>query len=193
MLRMRKTREQAAETRQHIMDAAARLFRRDGIDAVGVDAVMQAAGLTHGGFYGHFPSKEALVAEVSAASLARAAERWDRVSQECPPAEALHRIVDPYLDSAHVAAPERGCVLATIGPEVARRPASRSAMTDSIRSMAQSLGRCLPGSGQGQGLAALSTMVGAVVLARLVDDPALVERLLESARRAVAGDAAAEA
>ena len=65
---MRGTREQKVETRRRIMDAASRLFRREGIDAVGVDAVMQQAGLTHGGFYGHFPSKEALAAEVCADS-----------------------------------------------------------------------------------------------------------------------------
>ena len=62
---MRRTNEQKAETRQHIVEAAGRLFRQHGIDAVGVDAIMHAAGLTHGGFYGHFPSKEALVAEVA--------------------------------------------------------------------------------------------------------------------------------
>jgi TetR/AcrR family transcriptional regulator, transcriptional repressor for nem operon len=73
MLRMRRTNDQKAETRQHIVEAAGRLFRQHGIDAVGVDAIMHAAGLTHGGFYGHFPSKEALVAEVADASLARGA------------------------------------------------------------------------------------------------------------------------
>jgi len=182
---MRKTKEQAAATRQRIMEAAAVLFRRHGIDAVGVDAVMQAAGLTHGGFYGHFASKEALVAEVSAASLARSARRWDRISQQAPPAEALQRIVGSYLSAAHVAAPETGCVLTALGPEVARRPEARAALSTSIRDMVQALARCRPDQPEPAALAALSTMVGAVVLARLADDPALADAFLQAAERAV--------
>ncbi len=118
---MRVSSERKAETRGRILEAAGALFRSHGIDAVGVDAIMHEAGLTHGGFYAHFASKEALVAEVSAASLARAAARWERISQEADHATALARIVESYLDPAHVAAAERGCVLATLGPEMARR------------------------------------------------------------------------
>ena len=126
---MRMTSERKAETRERILAAAGALFRSHGIDAVGVDAIMHQAGLTHGGFYAHFASKEALVAEVSAASLARSAARWERISQEADPATALARIVDSYLDPAHVAAVEHGCVLATLGPEMARRQDARPAIT----------------------------------------------------------------
>src|SRR6185312_15094386 len=185
MLRMRKTKEQKAETRQRIVDAAAALFRQHGIDAVGVDAVMHAAGLTHGGFYGHFASKEALFAEVSAALLARAAARWERISRESPPAEGLRKIVESYLDPAHVAAVERGCVLTTLGPEVARRPDARPALTQSMRDMVQALARCLPEQREEPAMAALATMVGAVVLARLADDAALSDGFLRSAKAAV--------
>ncbi len=108
--------ERKAETRQKILEAAGALFRKRGIDAVGVDAIMHAAGLTHGGFYAHFASKEALVAEVSAASLARAAARWERISQEDDSRTALAKIVEAYLDPAHVAASEQGCMLTTLGP-----------------------------------------------------------------------------
>src|SRR5258708_9534955 len=104
MQAMRVTGERKAESHQRILEAAGALFRSQGIDAVGVDAIMHQAGLTHGGFYAHFASKEALVAEVSAASLARSAERWERISQEADPATALARIVESYLDPAHVAA-----------------------------------------------------------------------------------------
>jgi TetR/AcrR family transcriptional repressor of nem operon len=192
MLRMRRTNEQKAETRQHIVDAAGRLFRQHGIDAVGVDAIMHAAGLTHGGFYGHFPSKEALVVEVAAASLAPAAARWERIAREDPPEVALRRIVGSYLDSAHVAVMEEGCVLSTLGPEVARRPEARPGIAASVRVMADALGRCLPGglpaAHPSQALAALSTMVGAVVLARLADSPDLAEAILAAARAAVTQD-----
>src|SRR4051812_8863964 len=159
--------ERKTETRQKILEAAGALFRKRGIDAVGVDAIMHAAGLTHGGFYAHFASKEALIAEVSAASLARSAERWERIGEELEPAEALERIVGSYLDPAHVAAAERGCVLATLGPEVARRPDARPAITGSVRRMVEVLTRCLPGRRRQRALQALSGMVGAVVLARL--------------------------
>jgi TetR/AcrR family transcriptional regulator, transcriptional repressor for nem operon len=176
--------ERKAETRQKIMEAAGALFRKQGIDAVGVDAIMRAAGLTHGGFYAHFASKEALVAEVSAASLARAAGRWERISQEGDSRNALAKIVEAYLDPAHIAASEHGCMLTTLGPEVARRLAARAAVTDSIRTMADALQRCLPGQRRRDALAVLSGMVGAVVLARLSDDPAFADELLAATKYA---------
>src|SRR3984885_5078325 len=172
---MRVTNQRKAETRERILEAAGALFRPHGIDAVGVDAIMHQAGLTHGGFYAHFASKEALVAEVSAASLARSAARWERISQEHDGRTALAMIVEAYLDPVHIAASEQGCMLTTLGPEVARRIASRPAITDSIRRMADALARCLPGRGRRDALATLSAMVGAVVLARLSDDPELAD------------------
>ena len=179
---MRMTAERKAETRERILNAAGELFRSKGIDAVGVDAIMHRAGRTHGGFYAHFASKEALVAEVSAAALARSAARWERISQDDDPATALRRIVDSYLDPAHVAATEHGCVLATLGPEVARRREVRPAITVSVRSMLDSLARCLPGRRRERALEALSGMVGAVVLARLCDDPELAAEFLTVGR-----------
>jgi TetR/AcrR family transcriptional repressor of nem operon len=184
MLHMRKPTEHKAETRARIVEAASTLFRQHGIDGVGVDAVMHAAGLTHGGFYGHFSSKEALVAEVSAASLARAAARWERISAETPPDAALAEIVKGYLDPVHVAAVERGCVLTTLGAEVARRPEQRPAITASMERMVEVLARLLPG-GRDRALAALSGMVGAVVLARLADGPELAAEILSCAKAAV--------
>ena len=180
---MRMTSERKAETRERILAAAGELFRGHGIDAVGVDAIMHHAGLTHGGFYAHFASKEALVAEVSAAALARSAERWERIGQEAEPATALARIVDSYLDPGHVASAERGCVLTTLGPEVARRRDARPAITASIRRMLDALARCLPRRRRERALEMLSGMVGAVVLARLCDDARLAEEFLAAAKR----------
>ena len=180
--------ERKAETRQKILEAAGGLFRTRGIDAVGVDAIMAAVGLTHGGFYAHFASKEALVAEVSAASLARAAARWERISQEHDDGTALAKIVEPYLDPAHVAATEQGCMLTTLGPDVARRGGLRPAITTSVRRMVDALARCRPDRSRRDALATLSGMVGAVVLARLSDDPALAEELLLAARQAACPD-----
>jgi TetR/AcrR family transcriptional regulator, transcriptional repressor for nem operon len=182
---MRMTSERKAETRDRILSAAGELFRSHGIDAVGVDAIMHRAGLTHGGFYAHFASKEALVAEVSAAALARSAARWERISQEeAEPAAALSRIVESYLDPAHVAAAARGCILTTLGPEIARRDDARPAITTSIRRMLDVLAGCLPAPCRQRALTTLSAMVGAVVLARLCDDSRLADEFLAAGRRA---------
>ncbi|MBN8874978.1 MAG: TetR/AcrR family transcriptional regulator [Rhodospirillales bacterium] len=187
---MRTTAAQKAETHDRIVEAAARLFRQHGIDAVGVDAVMRAAGLTHGGFYGHFASKEALVGEVAAAALARSAARWEAAAGSGDGRAALDAVVGGYLDPAHVAQAERGCVLATIGPEVARRPEHRAPLCDSVRRMTDVLESLLPPQADGtpdrdRARAALATMVGAVVLARLADDPAEAAATLQAAREAV--------
>ena len=180
---MREAGQRGAETRARIVETAGRLFRERGVDAVGVDAIMHAAGLTHGGFYAHFPSKEALVAEATAAALARSAARWETIARE-QPEDGYARIVESYLDPAHVAGRERGCLLAALGPEVARRPAARPGVTAAIRAMLGALARCVPGQRRERAAATLCTLVGAVVLARASDDPALSAELLDAARAA---------
>ena len=168
------------ETRQRILAAAGTLFREHGIDGVGVDAVMKQAGLTHGGFYMHFPSKEALAAAVSQTLLEKAASRWDTISRSGDREDALRRIVLPYLDPTHVASAQ-GCPLTTIGPDVARRSTSRAAIGDALCGMIDALARVLPNRKRAKALAALSTMVGAVVLSRLADDPDLAQAFLQAA------------
>ena len=183
---MRATNERKAETRVRILTAAGTLFRRRGIDAVGVDAVMHEAGLTHGGFYVHFASKEALAAEVCADQLARSAARWAEIAESEGREEALVRIVASYLSEEHLASPERGCIVPVLGPELARRAASRPALTQAVRGMVTALARCLLRGrrpARERALAALSTMVGAVLLARLSADPALSRDILAAARR----------
>jgi TetR/AcrR family transcriptional repressor of nem operon len=183
---MRDTSHRKAETRERIVAAAAELFRRHGIDGVGVDAIMREAGMTHGGFYLHFPSKEALVGAVSAEQLARSATRWTEIADRQPRNEALERIVTSYLDRRYAVQTDHSCVLPALGSELARRPESRPALTDSIRTMLGVLARLLPGkrraAPESAAMAALSTMVGAVVLARLSDDPVLAEAILAAAR-----------
>ena len=178
---MRSASERGAASRARIVEAAGRLFRERGFDAVGVDAVMHEAGLTHGGFYTHFPSKEALVAEAASVALSRSASRWEALSRDEPREAALARIVASYLDPAHVAEPARGCLLAALGSEVARHPAARPGVTAALRVMLGALARCLPGRRE-RAVAGLCTLVGAVVLARASDDPALSAEILEAAR-----------
>jgi TetR/AcrR family transcriptional repressor of nem operon len=169
-----------AETRQRILRAAGHLFREHGIDGIGVDAVMKEAGLTHGGFYLHFPSKEALAAAVSQSLLEKAAHRWQEISQAPDRDAALQQIVLAYLHPARVAA-AHCCPLTTLGPDVARRSTSREAIGGALRGMLDALTRVVPGRKRHKALASLSTMVGAVVLSRLADNPALARAFLEAA------------
>jgi TetR/AcrR family transcriptional repressor of nem operon len=172
------------ETRQRILTAAGHLFREHGIDGVGVDAVMKEAGLTHGGFYLHFPSKDSLAAEVSRSLLTEAARKWDEISRSRAPDRALEQIVTHYLDPVR-AASAHCCPLTTLGPDVARRSASREAIGAALRGMLDALGRVLPGRRKEKALTALSTMVGAVVLSRLADDPALAKAFLDTAAASI--------
>ena len=167
------------DTRKRILTAAGDLFRKHGVDGVGVDAVMRQAGLTHGGFYLHFASKEALAAEVFQWMLTQAAANWDSISRSAEPDAALAQIVDHYLDPSRIAS-AHCCPLATIGPDVARRSASRQAVAGALRGMLDALARVLPERRRGA-LAGLSTMVGAVVLSRLADDPLLAQAFLTAA------------
>ena len=181
--------DRAAATRQRIIDAAAPLFRAHGTDGVGVDAIMHAAGLTHGGFYAHFPSKEALIGEAAAADLSRSAARWEHVVQTGPAEAALAQLVSAYLDPRHLQGDGRTCVLATLGPDIARRPAARAGISAAMLRMIEALAHCLPGHGAARkrrrAMAKLSCLVGAVTLARLAEDAALAEELLEAAKAEV--------
>ena len=173
-----------AETRQRILTAAGNLFREHGIDGVGVDAVIKEAGLTHGGFYLHFPSKEALAAEVSQTLLEKAAGKWDELSRSSDRQGALERIVTQYFN------PKRpgfthGCPLTTLGADVARRGASKEAIGGALADMLDALTRTLPGRKRQNSLTALSTMVGAVVLSRLAADPKLAEAFLAAAAASI--------
>jgi TetR/AcrR family transcriptional repressor of nem operon len=169
-----------AETRQRILIAAGHLFREHGVDGVGVDAVMKQAGLTHGGFYLHFPSKEALAAEVSQSLLERAAGQWDEITRSPDHDAALEHIVRHYLEPSRVAS-AHCCPLTTLGPDVARRSTSRAAIGGALHGMLDALQRVLPGRKRQKALTSLSTMVGAVVLSRLADDPALAKAFLDAA------------
>ena len=173
-----------AETRRKIVGAAAELFRTHGIDGVGVDAIMKHAGLTHGGFYLHFPSKDALAAEAARSLLAQSAAKWDAIGRSHGRGAALEQIVIAYLDPVRAVA-GTGCPLTTLGPDVARRPASRAAIGGALRDMLNTLATVLPPRRRGGALAALSTLAGAVMLSRLTDDPALAGAFLQAAADAI--------
>ena len=181
---MRVSREQFRENREKILQAAARLFRERGFDEVGVADVMKAAGLTHGGFYGHFKSKDDLIAQATGEAARPFAEQWDRIVEAEGPA-ALKTIAKRYLGEAHLKGPGSGCQIAALGPEIARRaPHDRAAVTEGVKSLVEVLQKAAPGATAEErrrhALQAYASWVGAVVLARISDDEAFSREVREA-------------
>lgn len=182
---MRVSRQQAAASRERILDTASRLFRERGLDGIGVADLMKGAGLTHGGFYGHFASKEDLMAQACARSLEASVQRWVRKAA-LGPREGLAAIVKSYLSTQHRDSPGTGCTLATLSGDVARQGAAvRGTATEGVQALVETLTRLMPGRTKPvrrkKALAAFATMVGALVLARAVDDAKLSKQILDAA------------
>jgi TetR/AcrR family transcriptional repressor of nem operon len=181
---MKVSREQAAENRERIVQVAAKLFRERGFDGIGVADLMKAAGLTHGGFYGHFASKEDLAAKASGRALEETLQYWSTAIEKAPD-EAFLRIVNRYLSEGHRDAPGRGCLVAALGSDVGRqaRPVRR-VVTDGINAFIGQLMQLVPGKSKAvrrrQALTDFAAMVGAVTIARAVDDPALSKDVLDA-------------
>lgn len=182
---MRVSREQAAKNREHVVDTAARLFRERGYDGIGVADLMKEAGLTHGGFYGNFASKEQLMAEACARAFDNAAERWTRLATR-DGAGAMAGIADAYLSRAHVEHPGAGCAVAALGADASRlAPPVRAAMTDGIKTQIDLMASLHAGdapAARAGAIADYAAMIGALVLARATDDAALSEEILQTVR-----------
>lgn len=188
---MRVSREQAAENRERIIAVASGLFRERGFNGVGVADLMQSAGLTHGGFYGHFESKEDLMAQASARALDGSRDLWRDLASEHPD-RPLDAVLDHYLSSAHRDRPQHGCLLTSLGSDVARQGVDvRRTVTERFTSMIGLIESWIPGRSQAakrrRALAAYSTMVGAMMLARMVDDPELSDEILAASRANLPG------
>ncbi|PWC89355.1 TetR family transcriptional regulator [Azospirillum sp. TSH100] len=183
---MRVSKEQAAENRRRVVEVASALFRERGFNGIGVADLMKEAGLTHGGFYGQFASKEDLAAEACAHAMGMAAERWGRTA-ETQGADALAALLDSYLSVRHRDHSAAGCPIAALGIDAARQGGvARSAFTRGLRPFLNVLDRLIPcrsaEARRRTALATLSGMVGALILARAVDDPALSAEILDAAR-----------
>jgi TetR/AcrR family transcriptional repressor of nem operon len=184
--RMRVSREQAARNREHVVDTAARLFRERGYDGIGVADLMKEAGLTHGGFYANFASKEQLMAEACARAFDGAIERWGKMIAKDGDA-ALQTITEAYLSPGHVKQPGRGCAVAALGPDAARlAPPVRSGMTAGIAAQIETLAGLSDGENaadkRAQAISSYAAMIGALVLARVVDDASLSDEILAAVR-----------
>ena len=177
---MRVTREKAAENRARIVATAARLFRENGFDGVGLDTIMKEAGLTHGGFYGHFSSKEDLAAEAVAGAVEQTAGWQSRYTN-------VADFVSDYLSESHFADRANGCVLATLGGDVARRGEGvRSGVTSYVRTALEWLAALCRGTAAARRRRAITTLagvVGALTLARAIEDPVLADEILSTARQ----------
>jgi TetR/AcrR family transcriptional repressor of nem operon len=169
-----------------IVSAAARAIRRSGFDGTGVADIMKEAGLTHGAFYAHFPSREAMLAEAAGRACAESAAAAAGAAASQPPGQALATMLRAYLSPEHVAQIELGCPLAALGSETVRQaPEVRRVTTRHIKEMVDLLARQSPDWGQPgaheRALVTISTMVGALLLARAVDEPALSNALCQAA------------
>jgi TetR/AcrR family transcriptional regulator, transcriptional repressor for nem operon len=172
-------------THERIVETAARAIRRSGYDGTSVADIMKEAGLTHGGFYAHFSSREAMLAEAADRAGAEAVATSARVAANAPSEQALHWLLSAYLSEEHVKNTEIGCPVAALGSEMPRQaPEVRRAATRRIKEMIDVIARQSPNWGQPgaheQSLVTAATMVGALVMARAVDDSKLSDALLKA-------------
>lgn len=165
-------------THERIVEVATRAIRRSGYAGTGVADIMKEAGLTHGGFYAHFASRDALLAEAGDRAGAESVALAARVAAAAPPGQALQAMLAAYLSPAHIAAIEVGCPVSALGSEMPRQaPEVRRAATIHIKEMIDLFARQMPNWGQpeahAQAMATVCAMIGATILARAVDEPAL--------------------
>lgn len=178
---MRVSRQQAAENRQRILTEAARLFRERGLSGVGVDALTQAAGLTHGSLYSQFGSKERLAAEAFDYAMMRG-------SATLRDTGTLDAYVARYLSRGHRNRRGEGCAIAALVSEMPRQGAGiRHRFTAAVSAFMKRVAGLMPGDQRSDdaALAVVATMVGALALARAVDDADLSDRILAAARKSL--------
>ena len=197
---MKLTREQAADNRQRIIETASRLFRQRGFDGVGLADLMKAAGFTHGGFYNHFPSKEALAAEATSSGLNHSSAKLsDALMDESrTDRSSLTRYVERYLSPRHRDDRESGCTIAALACDAARQAKEiqerfAQGICEELEIFASYLNRgrkdaTSPLSARQHAILLLAESVGAIILARAVAqaDPSLSEEILRTTRRNLA-------
>lgn len=173
-------------THNRIVETAARAIRRSGYDGTGVADIMKEAGLTHGGFYAHFSSRDAMLAEAADLAGAETIAIAERIFENVPENHALQALMNAYLSHEHMENIESGCAFAALGSEMPRQvPEVRKASTLRIKEMVKLIEDKLTQQGKENpresALAMISTMVGTLLLARAVDDQELSEDFREAA------------
>lgn len=182
---MRVSRIQAAENRETVINVASRLFRERGFDGIGLKDLMKGAGLTQGAFYKQFASKEDLAVQASKRALESASRRWSDAAAENPD-DPLGAVIAFYLSADHREEKMDGCPVVALGSDAARQGSDvKAAFEAGIKAYLEVLGRFIAETDgeepKGKAMAILSTMVGAVTLSRVVNDPDLAQALLDAA------------
>lgn len=186
---MRVNRIQAAENRETVINVASRLFRERGFDGIGLKGLMEGAGLTQGAFYKQFTSKEDLAARASKRALESASRRWSAAAAENPE-DPLAAVIAFYLSTDHRDEKMDGCPVVALGSDAARQSSDVKAsfetgITEYLKMIGRWLGEVDGAEPSGKAMAILSTMVGAVVLSRAVNDERLSKQLLQAAAKGV--------
>ena len=192
---MRYSKEHKQETHARIVRKASVRLREKGAHGIGVADLMKEAGLTHGGFYAHFDSREALVIEAFAYAMDRSMEHWRKAVEQTPPDKRLAMIVDSYLNVVHRDDPGHGCAIPTLGAEMAREsPKTRKAFAAKLEQMIDMMADHIPElprkAARKQATAALATMMGALVLSRIAGNGEFSDEILAAGREAALGRAA---
>jgi TetR/AcrR family transcriptional repressor of nem operon len=191
---MRYSREHKLETHARIVKKASVRLREKGAHGIGVADLMKEAGLTHGGFYAHFDSREALLIEAFAYAMDRGRENWRKLAEQAPPEKRLATIVASYLTPLHRDDPGHGCAIPTLGAEIARESSkTRKAFAAKLEQMIDMLADQIPElprkAARKQAMAAVGTMMGTIVLARIAGSGEFSDEILGAGRDAVLGHA----
>lgn len=186
---MKVTKAIAARNRENIVENASRLFRAHGYGGVGVAEVMRAAGLSHGGFYANFDSKEDLIVEATSLAMQGNIDYWRKIDEEDADARPS-QMAARYLQEAYAEVAAEGCVLAALGSEIARQEEKlRVPLTEQVKELVNVLAAMMPAGTEGdrrrQSMAAYAGMVGALVLARVSSDTAFSQEILQAVADAI--------
>lgn len=185
---MKVTKDVMANHKEQIIATAARRFRERGFDGISVAEIMNEVGLTHGGFYRHFSSKDELVAVASLRAVSETIGKWRKIADGAT-GDRLEAITNSYLSLRHHDHPETGCLVAALGAELSRQPPSvKSAVTDGGRQMIDFLSGVAPGKTKAlrrkQAIVVFASMVGGVILARMTSDSELRREILKDVAHA---------
>jgi len=181
---MRYSREHKQETHDRIVKKASVRLREKGAHGIGVADLMKEAGLTHGGFYAHFDSREALVIEAFAYAMDRSMENWRKITDEVAPEKRLALIAESYLSALHRDNPGHGCSIPALGAEIAREsPKTRKAFAGKLDEMIEMMADYIPNqprkAARKQAIATLAAMAGTMLLARIAGSSELSDEVLK--------------
>ena len=187
---MRYSKEHKTQTHARIVKRASVKLREKGAHGIGVADLMKEAGLTHGGFYAHFDSRDALVIEAFTHAMDRSTEHWQKQTEAAPEERRLSTIVNSYLSTLHRDNPGQGCAVPTLGAEIARestktRRAFAARMQQMIEMLAKQFHGVPPKTARKQAMAAMATMMGSLVMARIAGTSELSDEILKSGRDAI--------